>query len=564
MKNIYTIILFALVSFAAAAQTPAVLRGPYLQFPTSSSIKVKWRTDVACNSRVYYGDSPTNLNQYAEDLLDTVNHTVEITGLTPFTDYYYNIGTTTEVIAGGDNNHRFKTSPTIGTVQPIRVWSIGDFGKGNTGEGQTRDSYLAYSQDTHTDVWLWLGDNVYDDGTDQEYQDKVFSGPNGYQDVFTWLPFMPTPGNHDYISVQSIIGGIPPPEHTGPYYDIVDVPTNGEIGGVASGYELYYSFDYGNVHFVSLNSEAGCVLPNPASNDWTGAGGGFLGAPAFTGSPLIDWLHADLQANTQPWVIVYFHQPPYTDGSHDAGAFYEVFMQAMRENIPEIWEQYGVDIVLCGHSHVYERSHLIHGLYDDADTFDPATMLVDGSSGNAAIGEAYKKYTQGTNPNYGTVYVVNGNSGSNESEPGFTHPVMEAEYGCDSCMGSFVMDIHGDTLRGRHVNIFGEIKDDFTIYKIDGVASVEENAVVNNITVYPNPFKSSVKIEYTLNEQSQVVIDLLDINGRRIHEIYRGEQGNGNYTQDFNAEALGLSKGTYTIRLGNGKKTYFRRLVKFE
>ena len=113
-------------------------------------------------------------------------------------------------------------------------------------------------------------------------------------------------------------------------------------------------------------------------------------------------------------------------------------------------------------------------------------------------------------------------------------------------------------------NIFGEIKDDFTIYKIDGVASVQENAIVNNITIYPNPFKSSVKIEYTLNEQSQVVIELLDINGRKIQEIFRGLQGNGNYTQEFNAEALGLSKGTYTIRLGNGKKTYYRRLIKFE
>ena len=54
---------------------------------------------------------------------------------------------------------------------------------------------------------------------------------------------------------------------------------------------------------------------------------------------MVDWLHADLQANTQPWVIVYFHQPPYTDGSHDSGQFYEVFMKTMRENFAEIFEQ---------------------------------------------------------------------------------------------------------------------------------------------------------------------------------------------------------------------------------
>ncbi len=564
MKYFYSLLVFALVSSASLAQTTAVLRGPYLQSPSSSGIKIKWRTDSICNSRVYYGTSPSDLNQYVEDLLDTVNHTIAITGLNPFTDYYYNIGTTTLVLEGGDNNHRFKTSPVIGTVQPIRVWAIGDFGKGNTGEGQTRDSYLNFSQGEHTDVWLWLGDNVYDAGTDQEYQDKVFSGVNGYQDVFPWMPFMPTPGNHDYQSVQSIIGGIPPPEHTGPYYDIVDVPTNGELGGLASGYELYYSYDYGNVHFISMNSEAGCVLPNPNSNDWTGAGGGFLGAPAFTGSPLIDWLHADLQANTQPWVVVYFHQPPYTDGSHDAGQFYEVFMQTMRENFAEIFEQYGVDIVLCGHSHVYERSYLIHGLYDDATTFDAGTMLVDGASGTDSIGEAYKKYKLGANPNYGTVYVVAGNSGSNEGSPGFTHPVMYTEYGCDTCMGSFVMDVHGDTLRGRHINIFGETKDDFTIYKINGAASVEEHALLNTITIFPNPFKNTVKIEYTLIENSAIDIELLDMNGRKLHEVFKGTQTKGTHTFEINADELGLSKGVYAVRFGNGNKVLYKRLVKFE
>ncbi len=564
MKKLYALLLFISSILAAQAQTPSVVRGPYLQFPTSSSIKIKWRTDSVCNSRVYYGATPYDLDEYAEDLTDTINHTVTITGLNDFTNYYYNIGTTTQVLAGGDSTHHFKTSPVIGSVQPIRVWSIGDFGKGNTGEAATRDSYLNFSQGTHTDVWLWLGDNVYDTGTDQEYQDKVFSGPNGYQDVFTSLPFMPTPGNHDYSSVQSIIGGTPPPQHTGPYYDIVDVPTNGEIGGVPSGYELFYSFDYGNVHFVSMNSEVGAVLPSPASNDWTGAGGGFLGSPAFTGSPLVDWLHADLQANTQPWVVVYFHQPPYTDGSHDAGQFYEVFMQAMRENFAEIFEQYGVDIVLCGHSHVYERSKLIHGLYDDASTFDAATMVVDSSSGNASIGEAYRKYKLGSNPNYGTVYVVNGNSGSNEGSPGFNHPVMYSEYGCDTCMGSFLMDIHGDTLRGRHLSIDGTIKDDFTIYKINGTASVEENTLLNTVTVFPNPFKNTAKIEYTLTENSEIEIELLDLNGRKVSTLYKGSRNKGTHSLEINAEQLGLSKGAYAVRFGNGKRVLYKRIVKFE
>lgn len=158
-------------------------------------------------------------------------------------------------------------------------------------------------------------------------------------------------------------------QHAGPYYDFVDTYKNAEAGGVASGNHLYYSFDYANVHFISLNSELGSVFSG--TDDWTGVNP-FVN---FTTYSMLQWLQQDLQANTKPWTVVYFHQPPYTDGSHDSGAFWEVYVKAMRENFAPIWEQYGVDIVLTGHSHVYERSYLVKGCYCDAGDITPLYSL---------------------------------------------------------------------------------------------------------------------------------------------------------------------------------------------
>ena len=117
----------------------------------------------------------------------------------------------------------------------------------------------------------WVGDNDYDDGTDAEYQAKVFDSVYGYDSIFNFLPFMPSPGNLDYNSISPVTNPQPPLEHSGPYFDMVDVPRNGESGGVASGNELYYSYDYGNAHFLSLNSEIGSLFSSDL-HEWRNDG----------------------------------------------------------------------------------------------------------------------------------------------------------------------------------------------------------------------------------------------------------------------------------------------------
>lgn len=548
----------------ALAQSEAqnIIRGPYLQFPTSSSMKILWRTDVPTPSRVYYGTSlATVMDNQIDSSAAVTDHTVNITGLDPFTEYYYAVSDGNTVIAGANEQHRFKTSPTIGTIQPIRAWVIGDFGKGNAKQMDVKEAFLDHVGDDLPDMWLWLGDNAYDEGTDEEFTQKVFGTQYGYGEIFPRIPFMATPGNHDYGSVLNIITGADPATHDGPYFDIVDVPTNGEIGGVPSGYELYYSFDYGNVHFISMNSEIGAIFSG--SNDWIGS------SPfnTFNGSPFTDWLHADLQANDKPWVVAFVHQPPHTDGSHDSDQFWEVYMKAMRENIMPILESYGVDLVLAGHSHVYERSYLINGFYQEPGAFDPAQHTVDGSSGKLSENEPYVKYFDGPNPNHGTVYIVQGNSGSNDSDANLQHPAMYYGHGCDTCVGSTMLYAHGDTLSGYYLTKDGEILDEWTILKENYPTGIEDHEVaqaVSGLDVYPNPFKNETTVTFDVNEKLWANVDLVDVSGRIIHSYHAGNMNPGTKKYTVNASELGLDTGAYLIRVMTDKRPAVARLIKVQ
>lgn len=458
--------LLSIVLLTTVLHAQFVNRGPYLQTPTDNSIIVMWRTDVNTGTTLWYGSDPSALDQSIVIAENVRNHTVTITGLEPYTTYYYAVGFDDTMLTVPSAQYRFRTHPLPGTEQPVRVWAIGDFGKGNAGQIAVKQSYLAHPGGEDTDVWIWLGDNVYDDGTDAEYQNKVF-GLSGFSDVFNWLPFYPSPGNHDYNEVwsQSTFLGIPYSNiplqnHNGPYYEMVDVPEQAEAGGFPSQLEVFYSFDHGNTHFLSLNSEV---------YDFLNTSNGI--------NQMKTWIEQDLLQNDKLWTVAYFHQPPYSKGSHDSDALFELVMKAMRERVIPLLEEFDIDLVVCGHSHVYERSHLIHGHYGGGNSFDPATMMKDGNGGNLAAGNPYRKDALPETPD-GTIYVVCGNSGSGNSDGTMDHPVMYSNYNGSGVYGSFFMDIYKNRLDGQYLNSDGTIGDHFTILKTNMALAAQEDATI--------------------------------------------------------------------------------------
>ncbi|RME54124.1 MAG: metallophosphoesterase [Deltaproteobacteria bacterium] len=413
---------------ATAAQAQQITRGPYLQQGTAHRMIVRWRTDIPTDSRVDYGLSAGDLSEREMVGTPTTEHEIVLSGLTPETRYYYAVGTGEAILAGGPD-FSFVTAPLPGTPRPIRIWAIGDAGTANDNQRAVRDAYVAFTGQRHTDLWLMLGDNAYDDGTDAQYQAAVFEI---YPALLRTSAVWPTFGNHDSHASSALA-------QRGPYFEIFTLPTRGEAGGVASGTEAYYAFDYANVHFVCLDSSETAYVPG-------------------ANTTMLEWLTEDLRATDQRWIIAFWHHPPYSKGSHDSDL--DPTLAQIRHSFLPILEDAGVDLVLSGHSHSYERSFLLDGHYGNSETLD-ASMILDAGNGRPEEEGSYKKPTDGIAPHEGAVYVVAGSSGKT-SDGKFDH---EAMYVSLEELGSLVIDVAGSVLTATFLDDHGDIRDTFTIEK---------------------------------------------------------------------------------------------------
>ena len=422
------------VVYGEGGPTAGIVRQPYLQLGTPTTMTIVWRTDAATDSRVRYGASPGSLTQTADVPGATTDHVVTVTGLTPGTRYYYDVGSTTALQAGGTSEHYFETSPAPGPGSPFRAWVVGDSGTNGVEQRAVRDAMLAYTGSNRPDLYLHVGDIAYTSGTDQEFTENHFAV---YQDILRHTPLWPTLGNHEG---QRTTSG-QPGASSGPYYDAFVLPGGGEAGGQPSGTEAYYSFDYGNTHFISLNSYQ---VSRSASG------------------PMAQWLQADLAATDQQWIVAFWHHPPYSRGTHNSDT--EIELREMRENILPLLEAGGVDLVLSGHSHTYERSYLIDGTYSTPTpsfaTLEAQGHIVDDGDGRPAGDGAYQK-PSGVNPHQGAVYVVAGHGGASLGGS-LGHPVMvysEVHY------GSCILDVDATTMSLVNLRSTGVVTDSFTIVK---------------------------------------------------------------------------------------------------
>ena len=429
-----------------AGGSPDLTRGPYLQQGTSSSVVIRWRTDVATSSRVVWGPSPAELSSDESDPSPTTEHEITVGGLLPGQRYYYAVGTVDELLAGPDDDHYFTTHPPASGTGSTRIWVLGDSGTADANAEAVRDAYYGFPGNESTDLWLMLGDNAYPHGTDAQYQAALF---DIYPEMLRRAVLWPAIGNHDLFDGSS---------GSWPYYDIFTLPQEAQAGGVVSGTEAYYSFDFANIHFVVLDSQDSDRTP---------------------GGAMLTWLEEDLAATDRHWIVAYWHHPPYSKGSHDSDdRFGEHKLVEMRENALPIFEDYSVDLVLAGHSHSYERSFLVDGFYDTPTVVPGDGEILDGGPG------PYLKPLPGDvpydlAPGDGAVYVVAGSSGKSSGGP-LNHPLM---YLSLNLLGSVVLDVDSDSLRLRFLDSGRVVRDDVTILKSvldadgDGVHDATDNCL---------------------------------------------------------------------------------------
>lgn len=442
--NVSTVASTANVGLPQHIASEVVERGPYLQSGTPTSVVVKWRTDVATESVVRYGTALNSLSKKVSNKPLTTEHEVTLSGLSPNTKYYFNIGNRKEVLSESTSGDMYViTAPAAGTQQFVRAWILGDAGTANNNQRNVRDAYYDYvdaapQNKGKTDMMLFLGDNAYGSGTDEEYQNALF---DIYDDMLKKSVAWSCLGNHDGKSADSA-------KQSGPYYDIFTFPTAAQAGGIASGTEAYYSFDYANIHFIILDSHH------------TGR---------EVGGAMYNWTLTDIQNTKQDWIVTLFHHPVYTKGSHDSDT--EDRLIEMRENFMPMMEANGVDLILNGHSHSYERSYFLNGHYGFSNTFNPDEISKGGHTvGPNGFGDgkvdSNGAYLKNSAASEGAVYITTGSAGK-ISGGDLNHKAMSVSL---NQLGSCVMEVEDDGRGGQNLTVkfirdTDGIDDYFTINK---------------------------------------------------------------------------------------------------
>ncbi len=312
-------------SFAAAEAfgQATLLRAPYVQNLTTTSVTIVWTSMEGGASEVYYGTNDYALIASATSTFFTTPaaapynqyyiHEATLNGLTADTIYQYKIFTNgADLTPGGSVT--FRTAKP-NTTNSFRFAVFGDSGDGSQNQIDVATRLLQ----VQPDLVLHTGDIVYPEASYDLFETKFFQI---YTDLLKSVWLAPSMGNHDvtYNNGQSFKDVfVNPPNATNP-----------------SERELYYSFDYGNAHFVVLNNYFSMTT---------------------VGSAQYNWLVNDLATSSQFWKFVVFHEPAYATDS----------TQQPRDNanivnrLVPLFEQYNVDVVLSGHWHNYERMYPLLG-----------------------------------------------------------------------------------------------------------------------------------------------------------------------------------------------------------
>jgi len=227
-----------------------------------------------------------------------------------------------------DSNVSAPASSPLKLTLPVKDGSlrfavIGDTGSGTEKQRQVADMMIRYKQLFPFEFVLMMGDNLYGSETPKDFENK-------FSDVYKKLlddkiKFYATLGNHD-----------------------LPIQINYEKFNM-NGKE-YYRFRKGNVAFYSLNSN-------------------------YMDKRQVKWLEDELTKDTSDWKICFFHHPPYSSAKKHGSD------TQLREIIEPIFLKYGVNVVLAGHEHVYERIKPQKGIY----------YFVSGAGGQLRTGDIEKQ-----------------------------------------------------------------------------------------------------------------------------------------------------------------------------
>jgi len=337
----YYLLFFSVLVFISGCRnlTPRQVHLSFQGDP-STSVTVTWITWGKEDTETHAVKCGTSPGGHTEEAFGSSHkipnepigyvHEVQLTDLVPNTRYYYICG---DKDGGWSPEFTFKTAPV--EAQDCTFVVIGDMG---TTPAANKNLEQMISENAA--FVLHVGDLSYANGIGVIW-DIWF---NQIAPLAANVPYMPSIGNHE---VESDLG-------LSSYLGRFALPNS----------ERWYSFDWGNIHVVSLDTES----------------------PYTPESAQLVWLEKDLaDACGNPdidWIVVFFHKPPYSSSPIHGSNL------SVRSTICPILEGYGVDVVFNGHDHTYQRSHPIKdGALDPQGT----VYVVTGGGGYSlyAVGNDY-------------------------------------------------------------------------------------------------------------------------------------------------------------------------------
>jgi hypothetical protein len=236
-------------------------------------------------------------------------------------------------------------------------------------------------------------------------------------------------------------------------------------------------------------------------------------------------------------------------------------MRDMRANALPILDSAGVDVVLAGHSHSYERSFLLNGHYDVSSTLTP-DMVVDPLDGREGGDGPYRKPSPFDGAFEGAVYVVAGSSGQ-VSGGTLDHPVMVSSL---NQLGSLVLDIAGARLDARFLDDLGVVRDSFTILKGGALDVPRAEARMLRIEApNPNPGRDRQQFAIALARPGRARLAIVGVDGRRVAEILDAHRDAGAFTVAWDGRdraGRAAPPGVYVAVLESAGETRAVRFVR--
>lgn len=205
----------------------------------------------------------------------------------------------------------------------VRFAVIGDTGSGSAQQRDIGNMMIKYHALFPFEFVLMMGDNMYGGEAPHDFEKKFASPYKALLDQK--VKFYATLGNHD----QAL------------QVNYVNFNMNGKE---------YYRFKKGDIAFYSLNSN-------------------------YMDKKQVKWLEDELSRETAKWKVMFCHHPPYSSAKKHGSD------EQLREVVEPIFLKYGVDVVLTGHDHVYERVKPQKGIY----------YFVSGAGGKLRTGDIDKR-----------------------------------------------------------------------------------------------------------------------------------------------------------------------------